>query len=76
MAIEKMIGYMSSDFTPDHILIKMDEETVEEYRNVINPLQEIPLEVLRLDFSAWEMKAEVYEDSGFTYTELTLILWL
>lgn len=76
MKIEKMIGYMSSDFTPDHILIKMDEETVREYHNVINPLSEIPLEVLHLDFMCWEMKAEVFEDSGLVYTELTLILWL
>ena len=76
MQIEKIIGYMSSDFTPDHILIKMDEETVEEYHNVINPLQEIPLGVLHLEFGSWEMKAEVFEDAGFVYTELTLIFWL
>lgn len=76
MKIERMIGYMSSDFTPDHILIKMDEETVEEYHNVINPLQEIRLEVLLLDFVAWKMQAEVCEDSGYVYTELTLTLWL
>lgn len=76
MRIEKMIGHMSSNFTPDHILIKMDEETVYQFHNVINPLQEVPLEVLRLDFVAWEMKAEVCEDSGLVYTELTLILWL
>lgn len=54
MKIERMIGYMSSDFTPDHIIIKMDEETVEQYHNIINPLQEIRLEVLLLDFVAWK----------------------
>lgn len=76
MQIKKMIGYMSIDFTPDHIIIKMNEETVEQFHNVINPLQEIPLEVLQLEFGCWEMKAEVCEDSGYVYTELTLILWL
>ena len=76
MTIERMIDYMACGFTPDHILIKMDEETVEEYHNVISPLLEIPPEVRRFDIGAWEMKAEVFEDSGFVYTELTLIFWL
>lgn len=76
MKIETMIGNMSCDFTPDNILIKKDEETVEQFHNVIDPLQEIPLEVLQLEFGCWEMKAEVCEDSGYVYAELTLLLWL